>query len=363
MKHLPNYQKILIVATHCIGDSLLITPFAKSLRRAFPQAQIDVLVNERGGMVFENNKDINGLVAIPAKPKPADYLRLVRLHGRYDLVVNEMLNDRTAIYSLVFGKDRIGAVDARLKGAWFKKWVFKKHIVERDNFEHKISRCARILDLIDVELIPKIESPQAALPAEIAAQLPEHYVVVHAPSSNEIKQWPVDNWLKLITQMLDLGYRIVLSGAPIDRDKMIVEQLLSALPSSENLVSVLGQLSLAQTSTLLKQSRGFVGPDCGPGHMASGFPVPLVILISVAPASKWAPWPYEMPVDRQHNLYQNRTPSLQIHHNVAVLQSERACVPCYKNKCRISDDLYSPCLADISPERVIDAVQRMIPLP
>ena len=360
MSRSQRYQKILVIATHCIGDSLLITTFTRSLRKAYPNAQIDVLVNARGEMVFGTNPDVDNLVEIPPRPSLRDFFALRKQHGRYDLVVNEMLNDRTAIYSWFFGKQRIGAVDENLPGAWFKKWVFTHYIRETHNFEHKMSRMARILDLIDVDIEPQLVSPEAPLPESVSSCLPEQYVVVHAPSSNEIKQWPVHYWIKTVEQLLSHDYHVVLTGAG-ERDEQIVAQIVEQVPTSARLINVVGQLSLAQTSTLLKRSQGFVGPDSGPGHMASGYPIPIVSIISVAPASMWSPWPYHMPVERDRHLYQNGT-AKQIQGNVTLLQSQRSCVPCYKNKCQISDDLYSPCLTDIQPEQVVEAVFDAIPI-
>ncbi|MGY3568447.1 glycosyltransferase family 9 protein [Vibrio paucivorans] len=360
MSYSKTYQKILVVATHCIGDSLLISAFTRSLREAYPSAIIDVLVNARGEMVFGTNPDINELVEIPQRPKLNDYIKVLK-RGRYDLVVNEMLNDRTAIYSFLFGRSRLGAVDESLPGAWLKKFIFDLRIIEQDRFEHKMSRAARMMSKIGVTLVPGLISPEEPLPHVVSSRLPEQYIVIHAPSSNEIKQWPVEYWIELIQDLLKLGYQIVLTGAPVPRDEMIVKEILDKIPSSSNLHCVLGELSLAQTSTLLKHSMGFVGPDSGPGHMASGYPIPIVSIISVAPASMWAPWPYRHPVDVTSNLYDNGLKSQEVG-NVHLVQSERRCVPCYANKCKISDDFYSPCLQDITPDAVVGAVKSMIPL-
>lgn len=361
MSHNAKYQKILVIATRCIGDSLLITPISRSLRKAFPQSQIDVLINERGGMVFETNLDINNLVNIPRRPTLKDYIRLLSQHGRYDLVVNESNNDRTAIYSFIFGKNRLGVVNPRAKGVWLKNRIYNLRILERNDFEHKMSRVARMLVKIGVAIVPQVISPEAVLPIQISEQLPQHYLVVHCPSSNEIKQWPIEYWKTLVNDLLTKGYFVVLTGAPSSRDRDIVQQVLDGLSSSTQLLSTVGLLSLAQTSTLLKYSAGFIGPDCGPGHMASGHPIPIVSLISVAPASVWSPWPYQIPVNTERNLYQNGFRE-QRNNNVVVIQSERQCVPCYKNKCRISDDDYSPCLQDITPLQVLNAVEKLMPL-
>ncbi|WGW00495.1 glycosyltransferase family 9 protein [Vibrio sp. YMD68] len=356
-----SYQKILVIATHCIGDSLLISTFTRSLRNAFPNAKIDVLVNARGEMVFGTNPDVDSLVEIPPRASLKDYYRILQKHGRYDLVVNEMLNDRTAIYSFIFGKQRLGAIDESLSGTWLKKLVYHHHITEQHRFEHKMSRAARMLEIIGVECTPRLVSPEEPLPDVIQQKLPQRYIVVHPPSSNEIKQWPVDYWIATINSLIASGYNIVLSGAKLERDEAVVNQILHKIPESPQLVSALGQLTLAQTSALLKQSDGFLGPDSGPGHMASGYPIPIVSIISVAPASMWSPWPYEQPIDVKNNLYRNGTASQRVA-NIRLLQSERSCVPCYKNHCKISDDLYSPCLKDITPEQVISAVKEMMPL-
>jgi heptosyltransferase-3 len=361
MKISTNVQKILVIATHCIGDSLLSTCLTRSLRNAYPQAEIDVLVTDRGRMVFNGNTDISNLISIPLKPKPKDYLRLIKHYFRaYDVVVNDRQTDRTAIYSWVFGKRRLGIVDLQEKSAWFKKWVYTDYVFEQGNYEHRLSRNLRILEPLDIPKKAIVVSPEAELPTHIIEKLPKQYIVVHTPSSNEIKQWPVEYWQQSITQLLNLGYRIVLTGANSDRDRQIVAQISKTLDG--DWINVAGELSLAQTSTLIKHSMGFVGPDSGPGHMASGYPIPIVSIISVAPASMWSPWPYDLPVNETENIYKNRIPVKQIINNVAVLQSERSCVPCYKNKCQISDDFYSPCLQDISAQRLVDAVQELIPL-
>lgn len=358
-----RYQKILVIATHCIGDSLLLTVFTRSLRRAYPEAIIDVLVTKRGKMVFETNPDVNHVVEIPRRPKVGDYLSILKQHGRYDLVVNEMLNDRSAIYSFVFGKNRLGAIDSKLKGYWFKKWIYGMHIHERGTFEHKMSRIARMLDQIGVDIEPTIVSPEATLPQDIVSQLPSQYVVVHTPSSNTIKQWPVEYWASLISKLLEEQYHVVLTGANSERDNSIVNDVVNKITSSRaNLYNLVGRLSLAQTSYLLKHSQGFVGPDSGPGHMASGYSIPIVSIISVAPASVWSPWPYRFPVDRENNLYTNGESEQQTFGNVAVVQSTRQCVPCYKNTCQISDDFYSPCLQDIQPSQVMDVIATHIPV-
>ena len=59
-KYSPN--QILLIATRQIGDVLLVTPLLRSLRRAYPDAIIDVLVYEHKGGMLEGNPDYNTFI-------------------------------------------------------------------------------------------------------------------------------------------------------------------------------------------------------------------------------------------------------------------------------------------------------------
>ncbi|WP_087023408.1 glycosyltransferase family 9 protein [Thaumasiovibrio subtropicus] len=364
MGKVQQYKRILVIATHCIGDSLLISSITHSLRRSYPEAKIDVLVTDRGRMVFAGNQDVDEVICIPLKPKVKDYLAMLKQYWKaYDLTVNEMMTDRTALYSLAFGRERLGSIDMNAGYTWLKKRIYQHNIAHDVGYEHKISRHMRMLREVGVDNPAHIVSPEAPLSDEVQSRLPNHYVVVHAPSSNTLKQWPVQYWVSLCHQMLEAGYYLVFSGAKSDRDIAIVGEITAALKERDNWQSLVGVLSLGQTSTLIKHSQGFVGPDSGPGHMASAYPLPIVSIISVAPASMWSPWPFDAKaLPEQSSPYTNGT-LLQTVNNISILQSERPCVPCYQNHCQISGEEYSPCLMDITPERVFDVVVEKIPLP
>ena len=51
-------RRILLVCTQRIGDVLLATPLARSLKRAWPDAALDMLVFRGSEGALENNPDI-----------------------------------------------------------------------------------------------------------------------------------------------------------------------------------------------------------------------------------------------------------------------------------------------------------------
>ena len=62
---LPEHPKILIVALRRIGDVLLTTPLIRSVRRAWPDARLDVLVFTDTAGILDGNPDIDNVFIMP----------------------------------------------------------------------------------------------------------------------------------------------------------------------------------------------------------------------------------------------------------------------------------------------------------
>jgi heptosyltransferase-3 len=57
-----TYQKILVSSGSGIGDIILATPTIRSLRLAYPNALIDVLVTEGRTQILNGNPDISEVI-------------------------------------------------------------------------------------------------------------------------------------------------------------------------------------------------------------------------------------------------------------------------------------------------------------
>jgi hypothetical protein len=59
-----NPSRILVISLRRIGDLLLTTPLIRSLRRAWPDSDIDVLVFANTAGILAGNPDINRIIRI-----------------------------------------------------------------------------------------------------------------------------------------------------------------------------------------------------------------------------------------------------------------------------------------------------------
>ena len=102
-------------------------------------------------------------------------------------------------------------------------------------------------------------------------------------------------------------------------------------------VNMAGQLSLKELAALSARARCFVGVDSAPMHIAAAMQTPVVALFGPSGDKEWAPW---------------HTPH-------RTLTSDFPCRPCGLDGCGGSK--ISECLTTIPVERVLDAIDSLLP--
>ena len=114
---LPARPRILVISLRRLGDVLLTTPLIRSLRRAWPDATIEALVFANTVGILEGNPDLDGVIAMPARPTTIEGLSLTaRLWNRYALAVSTQTGDRPTFFAFAAGRTHIAPVEQRLSG-------------------------------------------------------------------------------------------------------------------------------------------------------------------------------------------------------------------------------------------------------
>ncbi|MGZ8214525.1 MAG: glycosyltransferase family 9 protein, partial [Methylosarcina sp.] len=103
--------RVLVIAMRYLGDVLLTTALIHSIRLAYPNARLDVLVYRNTAAMLEGNPDIDNVITTPNRPEWVDYLSLLpKLSRRYDLAVVTQTGDRPFLYALIAAPLRVGVV-------------------------------------------------------------------------------------------------------------------------------------------------------------------------------------------------------------------------------------------------------------
>ena len=110
---LPAHPRILVVSLRRIGDALLTTPLIRSLRRAWPDATIDVLAFPAPPA---SSKAIRMSIASSPCRRGRRSARPPRscraLFKRYHLAVSTQPGDRPTFFALLAGRTHAGLTDA-----------------------------------------------------------------------------------------------------------------------------------------------------------------------------------------------------------------------------------------------------------
>lgn len=345
----PAPQRILVVCTRRIGDVLLITPLTRSLRRAWPQAQIDALVFRSTAGVLEGNPDLDALILVPERStKMARWHELRQLWNRYDLSFSCLPSDRARLYAWAASRRHLGMLAADERAS-------KRHLMDGtvrfdDLTTHSVSMGLQLADLASVARCPEVVPPTAggSLPAGIG----QTFAVLHPFPKFSYKMWTEEGWIALAQTLQDQGFQVVLTGSN-EAEEVAYCQRVAATSGA---LCLAGKLSLAQTADLLRRAKLFVGPDTAVTHLAAACGIPTVALFGPSNPVKWGPWPSgRNMIDSPWQLVGSAR-----HGNVLLLQGNGECVPCRLEGCDRHQASWSRCLQEMPAARVINAALSML---
>ncbi|MDM8558606.1 glycosyltransferase family 9 protein [Candidatus Parabeggiatoa sp. HSG14] len=356
-------HKILLIATRQIGDVLLATPLLRSLRQAYPDAVIDVLVYKNKGGILEGNPDCNTLISVAEHPNFNEYKTLLKqIFQSYDLAVSTLPGDRPLIYALLAAPKRISIVPPK---RWQDMW--KRFIVqgwtELDNQKtHTVIQNLRLADLLEItrcyEIIPpqlpdSIEKLDKLLPFAWQKQA---FAVLHLVPMWHYKRWTLTGWRQVADYLTQAGLRVVLTGGSDKQEIAYIHQALSNMP--ETVINLAGQLRFSDVAQLISKSQVYIGPDTAVTHLAATTGVATIALYGPTNPLKWAPWPKYYALDKNPFEYKGT----QRVGNIVLVQGVGKCVPCHQEGCECHRQSYSRCLEELESTIIIEEVKKSLAL-
>lgn len=152
-------------------------------------------------------------------------------------------------------------------------------------------------------------------------------LILHPKSKGSAKEWGLDNFSKLISQLPQEKYLVFVSGT--EQDGKLMKEFLAKNSAAVNLT---GKLSLQQFIAFIALADGLVAASTGPLHIAASLNKKAIGLFSPKRPIHPGRW---MPVGKQAHY----------------LVFDAACEKCLKG----AD---CDCITKISPEQIIDLLQQ-----
>jgi len=152
--------RILIVALRRLGDVLLTTPLIRSLKHAWPDAILDVMVFRSTEAILDGNLDINAVLTLPERASTGESLALLReLWRAYDLAISTQSGDRPTLFAWAAGRQSVGFVEAQGTMARVK-WLALDFPVAVAGGLHRVNDVLRLAEAIGVSTLPEVIAPR-----------------------------------------------------------------------------------------------------------------------------------------------------------------------------------------------------------
>lgn len=359
-------RRILLACPQRIGDVLLATPLARSLKRAWPEARLDMLVLRGTAGALEGNPDVAEIIEMSRGDGFAAQLaQWRRLWRKYDLALSPLPTDRARMACRIAGRRCAGVIEHRMqdrfKAALLDRWTYFD-----DLDTHTVVMGLRMADLLGIAPVAEVVPPSASWPSAAAKlgalSTGRRYAVLHPCPKFNYKRWTPEGWSALARWLMARGLGVVLTGGPDAAEREYVDGIVRAIGDDghhdSGVLNVAGRLSLGETAELIRRAALFVGPDTAVTHIAAATGAPTLALFGPSNPVKWGPWPVgghdgASPWPRRGSGRQG---------NVYLLQGEnaRGCVPCLREGCERHIDSGSDCLQNLSVARVIAAAGALL---
>jgi heptosyltransferase-3 len=335
--------RILVVALRRLGDVLLTTPLIRSLKRAYPDAAIDVLVFKGTEGILAGNPDIAAVIAMPARPAPAETLAFARrLWRRYDLAFSTQSGDRPTLFAWAAGRRSIGFVDGHTFGSRVKRFALSQP-VETVRDTHRVRETLLLAEAIGIPTVAAVVAPRAERPG---AAPDRPYAVIHAVPMFRYKRWTDAGWRALAAGLGARGLAVVATGGPGEAERRYLDGVWSGTEVQRRD----GVLSWPELSALIGAAAVYVGPDTSVTHLAAATGAPTVALYGPTDPRLWGPWPADG-LDTPWAA----SGTIQNRRNVWLVQNPQPCLPCQHEGCDRHIDSYSRCLDELSVAQVLNA--------
>lgn len=343
-------KKILIIRLSALGDTIHTLPLANALRKKYPDAQIDWIVEDKAEKFVLNNPLLNTVYVLKRKniSKP-DFFKLfletinkIRKE-KYDVVIDTQQLFKSGIISgLSGGKRRITLDGGREFSFLFSNEIIKTARKAFDIHYHVVKRnleIAKYLECDDEEIkfvIPDFSSEYSPEIKNIIDNLDKsRKTIVFAPATTwDNKHWTVEGWRTLVNEFKN-DYNLILTAS--SKETRLISEILQNIEGG-NITDLSGKTTLSDLVYVYKNADLVVSPDSGSAHSAWAVEKPkIVTLFFATSAERTAPFG-----DKYFSLC-----------------ATSPCVPCMKKKCRLKNDK-NKCINDINVTEVVNILKKVL---
>jgi len=341
-ENLPSHadiRRILIIKWSAMGDVVVSTALMEDIRRAFPQADIDLnTMSPWDRMLFAEDPRFRRVFTVDLRGKERGWrgvrrwLREVR-QGRYDLIIDLQSNDRSRLMMSLL---TLTGGAPRLRMGTHRRFPYTIVPAAEPGTTQALEHQRATLRVGGIPALtprPALHIPDENLAhaRELMARhglVPGKYAVFipGSQAGGHLKRWGAEHYRALAALLRARGIeRVALIGGPDDLD-----ECARIAHDDDTIVDLCGQTQVPEIVPIAAGARLLVASDTGPAHVASSTDRPMVVICGPTDPRRVKP----------------------AGDNVVTMQADLPCINCYAKECS-----HHSCMAMITPEMVMETLR------
>jgi ADP-heptose:LPS heptosyltransferase len=270
-------EKVLIVASTALGDSLLTTPLVETMSHHLGRDRVSLLVKKPYADLYRDDPRLHRLFTVRGKYRWENLRRELQANPHKIALLSNM-TEPDLIPWLGWCGVR-GFLRYRTRWTRFPRWMANLAMLRRPGMDdyatgHAIENNLAMAEALGLEpTTNKLSLPHLRNTTGTVTRR----VLIHPGASRESKCWPVENWAALADALAGKFHcAVALTG---DRSEVTRAEAVAAKMQSRAEI-LAGRLSLSALAEAQAQSLAFLSGDTGPYHIALAVGCPTATLFA-----------------------------------------------------------------------------------
>jgi heptosyltransferase-2 len=341
-----KWQKVLVLQTSFLGDTVLTLPLLNAIKRCFPGTKLNLLCSPHAKELLQDQLNVDEIIVDDKKGADKGWSGLWRqakkLRQRgFTLAISPHKSLRSAL--LLF----LARIPCRVGFSQSKGWFLYNSRTKRTAENHDVERNLSILKALGINLAscqrsfelgvtPRSQQTVDHLFQSLGLDKAKFLVGINPGSAWPTKRWMAEGFARVV-ELLKRKYDcdVALFGGP--DDTAVTEKIESLC--RERAVNLAGKISLRELPAAISRCRLFITNDSGPMHIAVARDIPTVVIFCAT------------------------TPSLGFYpysSKAVVVETALPCRPCSSHGGRRCPLGTEDCIRRVSPDRVMEAVEKLL---
>ena len=290
-------MKILVVRFKQIGDAILSSVICNTLKRTFPDAEVDYVVYEHISPLFKNHKYIDNVISITKEEQknPFKYIRKVWkvTRKKYDIVIDIMSTPKSEVFTLfsLGSRYRIGRRKPK------RGYTYNYKIDEPRDAKDKVDKFLKMLKPLEKDYhITYDNNYVITLTSEEKSQMRERMLdagvdfsrpvyICAANSRRESKIYNTEKMKRIVERVRDeLKRQIIFFYSPDEKD--FIMKFYEEFEDKKDLFVNINTKSIRELAMVISNCDFFFGNEGGPRHLAQSLDIPSFAIFSPSASKK-----------------------------------------------------------------------------